>query len=363
METYDYILNKEQRTVTVRLYGSIGGDVDGNSLAHLIAELGDSSDVDIIQLRINSGGGSVFDGMSIVSAIRSCRAVTHCYVDGIAASMAAVIAVSGDKLYMMDYAKLMIHDPYFSGTAKPSPKEQKALDSIKDMLQTLLSRKGIGKDEISKMMRDETWFSAEEAKNNRLADEVISSQRKEELSALSTDELLARITNEYKPPKTKQSMNEIAKLLGLPEDATEQQIIDKIKEREQAQSDWMKSTVDMFIAMGEKKGTVTEKNKERMIRLAKADFSLFMELVNEEIEPVAYDVVSAPTNVVTTTEKGRLSDAIAQLGKSGKEKAVNASQKKTWDWYQKHNPEYLNHLEKENPDEFNRMLDEYENSL
>ena len=93
MKLYEHILDKEKRTITVRLYGLIGSDVDGNSLAHSIAEWGESPDIDIIRLRINSGGGNVFDGMSIVSALRSSRAVTHCYIDGVAASMAAVIAV------------------------------------------------------------------------------------------------------------------------------------------------------------------------------------------------------------------------------------------------------------------------------
>lgn len=363
MRTYEHILNKDERTATVRLYGAIGTDVDGNSLAHLLAELGDSPDIDIIQLRINSGGGSVFDGMSIVSAIRSSQAVTHCYVDGIAASMAAVIAVSGDKLYMMDYAKLMIHDPYFSGGDTPGPKEQKALTSLTDMLQTLLSRKGIGKEDIAKLMKEETWFSAEEAKAKHLADGIIPSQRKQELSALSTEELLARITNEYKPSKTKRSMNEIAKLLGLPEDATEQQIMDKIKERETAMANLQESVIAQYVSMGEKNGIITEKNRERMVKLAKTDFSLFVELVSVEPAPARTNVSTGSSVSTVVSPQGRLSDAISQLGKSEKSGSPRTGQAKTWDWYQKHNPDYLNRLEKENPEAFNRLLDEYENSL
>ena len=363
MSTYEHILNKEERTATVRLYGAIGTDVDGNSLAHLLAELGDSPDIDIIQLRINSGGGSVFDGMSIVSAIRSSQAVTHCYVDGIAASMAAVIAVSGDKLYMMDYAKLMIHDPYFSGGGTPGPKEQKALASLTDMLQTLLSRKGIGKEDIAKLMKEETWFSAEEAKAKHLADGIIPSKRKQELSALSTEELLARITNEYKPSSSKRSMNEFAKLLGLPEDATEQQIMDKIKERETAMANLQESVIAQYVSMGEKNGIITEKNKERMVKLAKTDFSLFVELVSVEPAPAGTNVSTGSSVSTVVSSQGRLSDAISQLGKSEKSGSPRTGQAKTWDWYQKHNPDYLNRLEKENPEAFNRLLDEYENSL
>lgn len=364
MRLYEHILNKEERTVTVRLYGQIGVDVDGNSLAHSIAEWGESPDVDIIRLRINSGGGNVFDGMSIVSALRSSRAVTHCYIDGVAASMAAVIAVSGDKLYMMDYAKLMIHDPYLAGVRKPNPKEQKALDSITDMLRTILSRRGIEKDEIAKLMTEETWFGANEAKEKHLVDGIIPSKRKEELAALGSEDLLARISNEYKPTIKVSKMKEIAKLLGLPEDATEQQIIDKINERQQNYETLQAGLIDRLVAIGEKNGTITGKNKDKMLRLAKADFDLFADLVqtNEEFPDNKPQATTPPA--VANQGTRRLSDAIAQLSKQERGMAgKQPASAKDWDWYQRHNPEYLSRLEKENPEEFERLLNEYESNL
>ena len=364
MKLYEHILDKEKRTITVRLYGLIGSDVDGNSLAHSIAEWGESPDIDIIRLRINSGGGNVFNGMSIVSALRSSRAVTHCYIDGVAASMAAVIAVSGDKLYMMDYAKLMIHDPYLAGVRKPNPKEQKALDSITDMLSTILSRRGIEKDEIARLMKEETWFGATEAKEKHLADEIIPSKRKAELAALSSEDLLARISNEYQPQKKESQMKEIAKLLGLPEDATEQQIIDKINGRSQAFDSLQEKLINYFVSIGEKNGTITEKNKEKMLRLAKADFDLFADLVQTDVETSELQSpMTTPPKAVPQTAQ-RLSDAIARLSKQERGKNENPSAAaKNWDWYQRHNPEYLSRLEKENPEEFERLLNEYESNL
>ena len=94
-----------------------------------------------------------------------------------------------------------------------------------------------------------------------------------------------------------------------------------------------------------------------MTRLAKADLSLFVELLDMGCKQ--------PSSAMTTqtTAHGRLSDAISQLGKSPKGNPSKNEQSKTWDWYQKHDPDYLNRLEKENPEEFNRLLNEYENSL
>lgn len=348
------IVDAQNKTATIRMYGSIGYEVSGSDMAHAIASMSDSEDVDVIQLRINSGGGSVIDGMSIVSAIRSSKAAVHCYVDGIAASMAAVIAVAGDRLLMMDYAKLMIHDPFYEGKKDLSPKEKKALDSITDMLQTILSRKGIDKEEIAKLMKEETWFSAEEALKKKLADEVIASTEKNELSALSADELFARINNNYQPQK-KSSMKEIAKLLGLPEDATEQQIVNAIRERQEAHKNLKKSLVDRLVERGKKTGVINEKNEQRMLRLAEADFSLFAEMIDSAEAEEANKPAVKP-------ETGRLSEAIDQLGKGEKGNKGEKSAK-TWDWYQRNNPQYLDDLEKTNPDEFKRLLDEYENSL
>lgn len=350
---YDYIIDNESRSVTFRVYGSIGGDIDANVLANTIAEVDDYGNVDTIIIRINSGGGNVIDGMSIVSVLRSCKAATACYVDGIAASMAAVIAVAADKLYMMDYAKIMIHDPYYAGGGKLSPKERKALDNIKDMLKRVLSRKGIDQKEISTMMEQETWFSAEEALEKKLCDGIVESNRKNELSGLTTDKLMALINNEYQP--NIDDMKGIAKALGLPENATEQQIIDKINELSNEQTRWRDQVINRMIASGEKSGIVTDKNKDRMMRLAKADFDLFCDMMESE-DTKATAKTDPP---VVKIETVRLSQAIATLNDG---KPANKSAK-TWAWYQQNDPAYLDRLEKENPEEFNRLLDEYENSL
>lgn len=101
----------------MRLYGTIGSRVDGDYFAHELASL-DRDDFDQIHIRMNSPGGNVFQGMSIVSAILSMNTPVCVHIDGIAASMAAVVAVAADRVCMMDFAKMMIHDPYFPERTK-----------------------------------------------------------------------------------------------------------------------------------------------------------------------------------------------------------------------------------------------------
>ena len=196
---YELIENKEKREASIRMYGVIGRDVDGNRMAYDIAEL--DKDADTIHILINSDGGSVSQGLSVVSAILSAKAYIHAHVNGIAASMAAVIAVSSDRVSMQDYAKLMIHDPHIPGMKdeKLSARDRKALDSIADTLRIILTRRGCDKETITSLMKDETWFSASEAQSAGLCDDVVTTPRKEELSNLSVPELMNRTKAEALP--------------------------------------------------------------------------------------------------------------------------------------------------------------------
>ena len=190
----------------MRLYGAIGPRVDGDYFAQELASL-DRGDFDMIHIRMNSPGGNVFQGMSIVSAILSMNTPVCVHIDGIAASMAAVVAVAADRVCMMDFAKMMIHDPYFTGESGKamSPKQKKALARLTDMLRQGL-RPGVrrrvtvrrGKDEatMAKLMREETWFSAAEALDAGLCDEIASSARNEFMS-LDPMQLVAAVDAEY----------------------------------------------------------------------------------------------------------------------------------------------------------------------
>ncbi|WP_273082858.1 head maturation protease, ClpP-related [Alistipes ihumii] len=199
MEKTTYIdsVNEASREATMRLYGTIGSRVDGDYFAHELASL-DRDDFDQIHIRMNSPGGNVFQGMSIVSAILSMNTPVCVHIDGIAASMAAVVAVAADRVCMMDFAKMMIHDPYFSGANEKtmSPKQKKALARLTDMLRQILSRRGQDETTMAKLMREETWFSAEEAQATGLCDEITSSARNEFMN-LNPLQLVAAVDAEY----------------------------------------------------------------------------------------------------------------------------------------------------------------------
>jgi ATP-dependent Clp protease protease subunit len=97
------------------------------------------------------------------------------YVDGLAASIASVIAMAGDSIEVSQNGMLMIHDPFGMsfGTAEEHRKLADLLDKVKDSIaDTYVSRSGMEKDKALALMADETWFSAQEAVDSGLADRV-----------------------------------------------------------------------------------------------------------------------------------------------------------------------------------------------
>jgi ATP-dependent Clp protease, protease subunit len=126
-------------------------------------------------VRINSPGGSVFDGVAIYNALKRHDATITLWVDGIAASIASMIAMAGDEVVMPENAMLMLHDPsgLVVGTAAGMRAMAEALDRMKaGMVAAYRDKSGRDDAEIERLMAAETWLSARETVELGLADRV-----------------------------------------------------------------------------------------------------------------------------------------------------------------------------------------------
>ena len=124
---------------------------------------------------INSPGGSVFDGVAIYNALKRHDAAITVWIDGLAASIASMIAMAGDEIVMPENAMLVLHDPsgLVAGTASDMRALAEALDRMKaGMVAAYRDKSGRDDAEIEALMRDETWLSAQEAVALGLADRV-----------------------------------------------------------------------------------------------------------------------------------------------------------------------------------------------
>ncbi|WP_302806753.1 head maturation protease, ClpP-related [Cloacibacillus porcorum] len=133
-------------------------------------------DVKNIQVRINSYGGHVSAGTAIYSLLKQHPANVTVVVDGFALSAASVIAMAGDKVVMPSNAMMMIHNPSSGvrGDAHEMRKVAGILDKIREgMLSVYMQKTGLPKDKLITLLDEETWMTAEEAKERGFADEVI----------------------------------------------------------------------------------------------------------------------------------------------------------------------------------------------
>lgn len=141
------------------------------------AELKQLGDVKAIDLRINSAGGSAFTGLSIYNQLKRHPARIDVHVDGLAASIASVIAMAGESVKMGEGARIMIHDAssIVWGNEAEMKRQAELLGSIsEDIAQIYARRTGRPVAELRKAMREETWYSAQEAVDAKLADEVVA---------------------------------------------------------------------------------------------------------------------------------------------------------------------------------------------
>ena len=133
-----------------------------------------------INLRINSPGGDVFDGLAIHNILKRHSGQINVTIDGIAASIASLIAMAGDKIVMPENTFMMIHDPlgFAFGNSEDMRELAETLDKIKSgLVSSYVAKSGLEPEKVSELMADETWLTAKEAKDLGLADEIIAAVR------------------------------------------------------------------------------------------------------------------------------------------------------------------------------------------
>ena len=144
-------------------------DVTAKEFIDAIKNLGD------LDVHINSPGGSVPAGNAIYNALRRHKGDVAVYIDGMAASIASVIAMAGSRVIMPENALLMIHDPwsYAVGNAADMRKTADTLDKFKSgLVAAYRDKTGLDEDVIATMMSAEAWITAAEAVEMGFADEL-----------------------------------------------------------------------------------------------------------------------------------------------------------------------------------------------
>ena len=144
-----------------------------------------------ITVWINSPGGDCFAAASIYNMLTSYSGHVTVKIDGLAASAASVIAMAGDTVIVSPVSMLMIHNPSTIAMGERKDMEQAIdmLDSVKNsIINAYVTKTGLSRNKLSKLMDDETWMDATMAVELHFADEVMKRPGKEDADSGEEDE-------------------------------------------------------------------------------------------------------------------------------------------------------------------------------
>lgn len=188
----------DEAPTQVMLYDEIGGwGVYAQDFVRDIAGVAGP-----IDLHISSEGGEVFEGIAIYNAIKQRGDVTV-YVDSLAASIASVIAMGADKVVMTKNATMMIHDA--SGLAVGNAKDMRELADLLDMTSNNIAsiyadKAGGTPEDWRATMQAETWYSAQDAVNAGLADQILGEDAPAKKKPMQAQAAVQPIVNEIPEP-------------------------------------------------------------------------------------------------------------------------------------------------------------------
>ncbi len=169
-------------TADIYIYDDIGdsffGGISAQSFADDLKALGNG--ITELNVFINSMGGSVFEGLTIYNLLARHQARVNVVIDGMAASIASLIAMAGDHISIAKNAMMMIHKPMGGGigTADDLREVADALDMVqKQIVNTYVARTGSPEDKIIELVNAETWMASDVAAEWGFVDEVTAAKK------------------------------------------------------------------------------------------------------------------------------------------------------------------------------------------
>lgn len=175
-------VNARSDRAEMLIYEDIGAGWFGDGLTAktFAKELKAIGGVKTLDVRLNSGGGDVFEGMTIYRQLADHPADVNVHIDGLAASIASVIAMAGKTISIAASGFLMIHDAW--GMAMGGSTEMRRTAELLDSTTAAIAdvyhkRSGMPLDDLRALMADETWMTAGEAMERKLVTHVAENVR------------------------------------------------------------------------------------------------------------------------------------------------------------------------------------------
>lgn len=368
----------------LKLYGQIGQAFNGHDFAKNLADAKESGED--ITLLINSGGGSVEQGLSIVSEILTSEKPITAHITGMAASMAGVIALACQVVKMNDFARIMVHNVSGGGD---NEKDKRARKELNNMLAQILSRRGFSQEKMQKLMNVESWIGAMEAKEWGLIDEIVPTMIGHKAEAIirqkkTTEEIVNELMNVVDKPdgvnilgnisnfknhksvimdsiltalnvrdenaafdKIKELQDQIKSLEAKNEESGEAlEALKKEKEEIEASiKATNKANVESLVDSAIKEGKIKKEAKDQFV----ADYAETPEKLRNVLDNIATSTSSAIDNL-TGNFQGNVEPGAGDADKAKKYEELIK------------NPEAAKKMQQEDPERFNALFEAYVNA-
>ena len=350
-----WIVNQVNATTAeILLYGFIG-EYEAIDDAAFITDLRTlENSYTTINMRVNCGGGDVYKGLAIFNAIQNSKAHINGFVDGIAASMGAVVIAACKTVQMSQYSRYMTHrvSGYMGGNADDMRNFADQLEQLEITIATIISKRtGLTVDEAKSkyITNQDRWIGADQALTEKLIDGIYDANP---VDVPANESNPQQLFNAYHKvfnisSNNQLEMKSIALLLGLPENATEAEInaaVTKLKnEKETAENAMRQNIKARAKALVDR--SITNK------QLVEADRAVFEPLAESN-----YEAAEAAINKIPFTKKPTQMIVGTPVINGVEELGGDVT---TWEELGKKDDAFIAAFKKENGAAYNSMLETY----
>lgn len=176
-------------------------EVEATSPKKVIDLINQAKNNEDLEVEINSGGGSVFAGSEIYTALKSYSGKVITKVVGLAASAASVVAMAGDIVLITPTGQLMIHNASggFGGDYRDMEKGVEILKNVNTTIANAYRLKtGLSNEELLEMMNKETWLTPQQALEKKFVDEIMFTNDVKLVASFNNGMLPQEVINKMK---------------------------------------------------------------------------------------------------------------------------------------------------------------------
>ena len=248
-------ITNEATSATIELFGDIGASWfgDGWTFERFSNEV-KNLPVSNLTIKVKSNGGDVFEAFAIHDAIKAMPARVTVDIVGASASAATIIAAAGDLVRISENSRYLVHNAqtWTAGNKEAIMKDVEMLESVDNqIINTYIKRTGKSREQLTDLMKEERWMTAQEALDWGFVDEIIKDKK---------------ITNLI---KNEMSEEEKAEMEALK--AENEVLKAKLAEYEQAEQAKAEAEMEKQIEDAITAGKITAESKSTWVALAKVD--------------------------------------------------------------------------------------------